>query len=229
MYIYERPVHGLRGTPPKVKPSLRRRQKPKAMKLDSTTKVCPSGVVGALPLSREARVQFPARELGSHQISPDGARAGNLMRPRIGWGLQSVPDPIQSWRFREVYAGKSRGPSLHRLGKIDAICTCIDTSDVRLKKTSRIAVNSNQHSFIFWINTTSSRDGPFCFSVRLHMHDSVPGISNCDVHESALWSQLSSLSMSHIIANRYSEKDFYSCQGLLTIALALESVHRYIV
>jgi len=92
----------------------------------------PSGVVGALPLSREARVQFPAGELGSHQISPDGARAGNLMRPRIGWGLPLVPDPVQSWRFREVCARKPRGPSLHRLGKIDAICTCIDTSDVKL-------------------------------------------------------------------------------------------------
>jgi len=97
-----------------------------------TNRTGPSGVVGALPLSREARVQFPAGELGSHQISPDGARAGNLVRPQIGWGLPLVPDSIQSWRFREVCARKSRGPSLHRLGKIDAICTCIDTSDVKL-------------------------------------------------------------------------------------------------
>jgi len=60
------------------------------------------------------------------------------MRPRIGWGLPLVPDPIQSWRFREVYARKSRGPSLHRLGKIDAMCTCIDTSDVKLMEFQSI-------------------------------------------------------------------------------------------
>jgi len=71
----------------------------------------PCGVVGALPLSQEARVQFPAGELGSHQISPDGARAGNLMQSQIGWGLPLVPDPIQSWRFREVYAGNRAGPA----------------------------------------------------------------------------------------------------------------------
>jgi len=99
--------------------------------------------VGALPLSREARVQFPAGELGSHKISPDGARAGNLMRPRIGWGLPLVPDPIQSWRFREVCARKPRGPSLHRLGKIDAICTCIGTSDVKLMEFQSIKMNES--------------------------------------------------------------------------------------
>jgi len=111
---------------------------PRCSPLQQLLKISPSGVVGALPLSREARVQFPAGELGSHQISPDGVRAGNLMRPRIGWGLPLVPDPIQSWRFREVYARKPRGPSLHRLGKIDAICTCIGTSDVKLMEFQSI-------------------------------------------------------------------------------------------
>jgi len=69
----------------------------------------PSGVVEALPLSREAWVQFPAGELGSHQISPNSVRARNLMRSQLRWGLPLVPDPSQSWRFREVYARKSRG------------------------------------------------------------------------------------------------------------------------
>jgi len=36
----------------------------------------PSGVAGAPLLLREAWVQFPTAELGSHQISLDGGRAG---------------------------------------------------------------------------------------------------------------------------------------------------------
>jgi len=51
--------------------------------------VVPSGVE-AVPLLREAQIQFMAGELGSHQISPDCARSGksDVTPVRVGTPIQ---------------------------------------------------------------------------------------------------------------------------------------------